>query len=99
LPNELKIPEKALSDPKARELARIWVAHGGQHVSILVGQWPDPGSWGIMLADLVGHITNAYVQGGSPDAGVVTSRILEVFNAEIERPTDEPVGKMDPPLQ
>lgn len=97
--SELTIPDHALSDPKARELARIWAAHGRQHVSLRVGLWPDPGSWGIMLADLVMHITNAYVQEGSSDAGVVTSRILEAFNAEIERPTDKPIGKVEPSVQ
>ena len=99
MPNELTIPEQALSDPKARELARIWAASGQQHVSLRIGLWPDPGSWGIMLADLVMHITNAYVQDGSPDAGVVTARILEVFNSEIEQPTDTPVGKVESPVQ
>jgi uncharacterized protein DUF5076 len=99
LPNELTIPDQALSDPKARELIRIWAAHGQQHVTIQTGLWPDPGSWGIMLADLVMHITNAYVQEGSSDAGVVTSRILEAFNAEIEWPTDKPIGKVGPSVQ
>ena len=97
--DELIIPPRAETDPNARELVRVWAAHGQQHVSIRVGVWPDPGAWGVMLADLVGHIANAYVQEGSSDAGVVTARILEMFNAEVERPTDTPIGKVEPGVQ
>jgi hypothetical protein len=49
--NELLIPPGAEEDPKAMEVIRVWVAKGGQHVSLnpLVGKTRKPGvsSWPI----------------------------------------------------
>ncbi len=52
---ELLIPPIAEADPNAIEVVRVWVANGGQHVSINVAAWPEPEAWGIVLADLAGH--------------------------------------------
>jgi hypothetical protein len=94
---ELPIPDAAASDPKARELARVWAANGAQHVSLRVGLWRDPFSWGIMLADLANHIANAYAQEQSRDRAGTVARILEGMHAELERPTDTPTGRLLPP--
>jgi hypothetical protein len=40
--NELLIPLAAEEGPKATEVARIWVAKGGQHVSLNPLVWKDP---------------------------------------------------------
>jgi hypothetical protein len=48
MPRELPIPGPALSDPKAVEIARVWAAHKGEHVSLNVSLWEDPGSWGLI---------------------------------------------------
>jgi len=42
---ELVIPPLALEDSEGKEIARIWAAQGAQHVSLRIGQWPDPGAW------------------------------------------------------
>lgn len=60
--NELLIPPAAEEDPKAIEVIRVWVAKGGQHVSLNPLAWKDPQVWGIVLADLAGHVANAYEQ-------------------------------------
>lgn len=91
---ELQIPEAVFADPKALELARVWAAGGKQHVSLRVGLWPDPFSWGIMLADLLQHVANAYAQDESRDREAVVARIREGFLAELDRPTDSPTGKV-----
>jgi hypothetical protein len=43
--NELLIPPAAEEDPKALEVIRVWVAKGGQHVSLnpLVWKTRKPG--------------------------------------------------------
>jgi len=60
--NELLVPPGAEEDPKAIEVARIWVAKGGQHVSLNPLRVERPTSVGIVLADLAGHVANAYEQ-------------------------------------
>ncbi len=59
---QLQIPEVALRDEKSYEIARVWVAEGAEHVSLLVGVWKDPAAWGILLADLARHVVNAFEQ-------------------------------------
>jgi Domain of unknown function (DUF5076) len=44
--NELLIPPAAEEDPKAIEVARIWIANGGQHVSLNPLVWKDPQACG-----------------------------------------------------
>jgi uncharacterized protein (DUF2267 family) len=99
MPGALEIPGPALSDPEATEIARVWVAHQGQHVSLRVGLWKEPESWGIVLADLVQHIANAYVQENHLDREHVVASIFKLIQAELARPTDTPIGRVTPPEQ
>lgn len=93
-PNALQIPATVAGDPKATEIARIWAAHGQQHVQLRSGVWEDPGSWGIMLVDLARHVANAYEQDGRGDYFEVLSRIHDIFEAEWNSPTDIARGKL-----
>jgi hypothetical protein len=91
--DQLIIPGSAQSDPKGFEILRVWIAHGGQHVSIRPDIWNDVGTWGIMLADLAGHVANAYQQQKGLDRVEALKRIKVLFDAELSFPTDEPTGK------
>ena len=90
--NELLIPETAESDPNALEILRVWVANGGQHVSISTGVWEDPEAWGIVLADLAGHVANAYAQQAGLERQQTLDKIKDFFNRELDSPTDTPKG-------
>src|SRR5262245_66079856 len=92
-PNQLIIPPTAVADPNAKEICRAWVADGGLHVSLLAGSWEDPASWGIMLADLAGHIANILEQSKGLDRQACLHRIKTLFDAEMASPTDQPAGK------
>jgi hypothetical protein len=87
---ELPIPQDALADRKGMELARIWAAKGKQYVSIRTGTWDDPAAWGLMLVDLAKHVANAYGEGQAMGADEVLQRIKQGFDAEWDRPTDNP---------
>lgn len=91
-PNTLEIPYSAVDDPKAVEIARIWAAHGKQHVHIRTGLWRDAGAWGIMLADFA----IAYEEDGRGDYLEVLDQIRKLFDAEWDAPTDLPTGKLSP---
>ena len=39
---QLVIPDAAREDLKSAEVARVWVAKQGQHVSLRVDVWKDP---------------------------------------------------------
>ncbi|MBW4039609.1 MAG: DUF5076 domain-containing protein [Acidobacteria bacterium] len=88
-------PPAATRDKASFELLRVWVADGGQHVSLRAGAWEDPFAWGIVLADLARHIVNAEVlQRKDLDEIAFLERMLEGFQAEIDSPTDEPDGEI-----
>lgn len=90
--DQLLIPDAARKDPKSFELLRVWVANGGQHVSLSAGAWNDPAAWGIMLADLARHVANSYQQDQGADRLQVLQRIKAGFEAELSSPTDDPSG-------
>jgi hypothetical protein len=91
----LDIPPAALRDKAAFEVLRVWIAEKGQHVSIQSGAWEDPFAWGIVLADLAGHVALAHqLQHPGTDVDEFVERLLEGFHAEIQNPTDEPEGEV-----
>ena len=89
----LTVPAGVSSDPEAFEIARVWVAHRAQHVSLKHDVWPDPAAWGILLADLARHVATAYAQAGR-DLHEACLRIREGFEAEMDSPTDTPKGRV-----
>ena len=69
------------------------MANKEQHVSLRVGVWSDPAAWGIMLADLAKHIVNSYDQDATLDRRKALQRIKAAFDAELTKPTDDPIGR------
>jgi hypothetical protein len=91
--NELIIPPVAVSDPDSFEVVRCWVAAKALHVSLRPGTWEDPGAWGIVLADVIRHLANAYKESQGLDIEETVRRILALQMAEFDSPTDEPSGE------
>ena len=50
--------------------------------------FPDPGAWGIIIADLVQHAANAYAQDGM-HGGAVHDMIRAVVLRELNAPTEK----------
>ena len=92
LTGALEIPPVAQADPKAVEVARVWVALGNQHVSLRPDVWEDPAAWGIVLVDLAKHVANAHYETSGRDPSQTLQRIRAGFDAEWGHGTDAPVG-------
>lgn len=90
--NALDPPPLVLSDPKAREIVRVWGAHGKMHVTLNPDLWDEPGCWGIMLADLAQHVANAYSELRNADRALTLKQIRSGFECEWDSPTDVPTG-------
>lgn len=94
---ELIIPNPAVVDPRAIEMARVWIAQGGLHCSLNVGVYADHPNvdeavaWGIMLADIARHAANALAQGqeGAPD---ILRKIERSMTDELAKPTSDMRG-------
>ena len=92
--NELLIPPGDEEDTKTMEVIGVRVAKGGQHVSLNPLVWKDPQAWGIVLADLAGHVANAYEQTLGLDREQTMRKITDLLLAELSNPTDKARGKM-----
>ena len=92
IPRELCIPPKALEDPKSAEMLRAWIACGGLHCTVNIATWKDASNWGIVLADVAGHVANATEEAEGTPHRETLDRIRLLFNTELDNPTDEPSG-------
>jgi hypothetical protein len=92
--SELPVPPAVLTDPRARELLRVWAANECQHISLAAGLWPDPAAWGIVLVDLARHLSRAYEQSGSHQSDQALARIRAGFDAEWNNPTGKATGAL-----
>ncbi|AMV40301.1 DUF5076 domain-containing protein [Planctomyces sp. SH-PL62] len=81
-------PAHVALDPRAVEIARVWITSEGQRASLAATLWDDPAAWGLMLVDLARQVAEAYAkeQGVEPEQAL--ARIREGFDAEWDHPTD-----------
>jgi hypothetical protein len=77
----------ASSDPTVEEILRVWSSPTHPYQLTLRTHWDDPGAWGILLVDVAKHAAQAYSRNGV-DRGAALRRIVELFEAELSRPTD-----------
>jgi hypothetical protein len=75
--SELPIPDPAKEDPKSFEILRVWMTKTGQYVILKPGITNDPAGWGLVLADIMGHIANAYAQVEGRDRSKTFERIRD----------------------
>ena len=89
---QLLVPPDAEGDVDAHEVLRAWIAKGDLHCTLRPTIWPDPGNWGILLADAARHVAAAFQEhsGRSPIESL--ARIRALFNAELDTPTSDRGG-------
>jgi hypothetical protein len=98
----LSIPPAALRDDRAIELARVWIAEQGLHCTLKVGLYAEDGvdretsAWGIILADLAGHIADALSGEGLGGRADLFEAIVERFNDEVSSPSSMRTGSAGP---
>lgn len=87
--NELAKPPLA-REKGAVEILRVWGGENLPQQCSLRTTWSDPGVWGMLLVDVAKHAAKAYAQSGSTSERDALKRIMDLFDAEWESPTDEP---------
>ena len=90
---ELSIPPDAHSTQDAVELIRSWIIDGKLQCSLFPTIWADrPETWGVLLADVAHHVSNAASAQGRYTKQQILSSIAARFASEIAAPTDEHEG-------
>ena len=69
------------------EVLRAAIIDQGLHVS-LQRAFDDPGTWGVMLADIARHVSRVYATDTGADEADVMAEIRRLFTAEFDNPTD-----------
>jgi hypothetical protein len=88
-----------MSDKRAVEMLRVWIANGGLHCALNIGHWQghqgveEDLAWGRVLADAIKHIANALheKQGIAPEETI--RRLFKSLECELAEPTTKHFGR------
>jgi hypothetical protein len=71
----------------ATEVLRAFVVDGGLSIAF-TRAFEEPDMWGMLLVDIARHAARAYARESAFTEDEALARIVEMFEAEIARPTD-----------
>ena len=95
-PREQPLPPDVMGRDDATEVLRAFVLDGGLSIAF-TRAFEEPDIWGLLLVDVARHAARAYARESDYTEEEALARIVDMFEAEITRPTDP--GKTTPRSQ
>jgi hypothetical protein len=95
-PKEQLLPPDVVGRDDATEVLRAFVLDGGLSIAF-TRAFDEPDMWGLILVDIARHAARAYARENACTEDEALTRIVDMFEAEIARPTD--VGQTTPRSQ
>jgi hypothetical protein len=95
-PREQPLPPDVIDREDATEVLRAFVLDGGLSIAF-TRAFEEPEMWGLLLVDIARHAARAYARESDYSEEEALDRILEMFEAELDRPTD--IGTTTPRSQ
>src|SRR5947208_15585655 len=86
-PKEQPLPPDVMGRDDATEVLRAFVVDGGPSIACRRAL-QEPDMWGLLLVDVARHASRAYAREGGYSEEEALTRIIDMFEAEIARPTD-----------
>ena len=86
-PKEQPLPPDVMGRDDATEVLRTFVVDGGLSIAF-TRAFEEPDMWGLLLVDIARHAARAYAKQSAYSEDEALARIVEMFEAEIARPTD-----------
>jgi hypothetical protein len=86
-PKEQPLPPDVIGRDDATEVLRAFVLDGGLSIAFQRA-FEEPEMWGMLLVDIARHAARAYSRESDYTEEEALGRIVEMFEAEIARPTD-----------
>ena len=86
-PKEQPLPPDVVGRDDAVEVLRAFILDGGLSIAF-TRAFEEPDMWGLLLVDVARHAARAYARESAFSEEEALTRILEMFEAEIARPTD-----------
>lgn len=93
----LVVPPAAQRDDNSIQMLSAWIAEQGLHCTLNVGMWDgmgrdEPEAWGILLADVIRHVSNAICERKGMPAEQTISKIFASLEGELDDPTSAAKG-------
>jgi hypothetical protein len=86
-PKEQPLPPDVMGRDDATEVLRTFVVDGGLSIAF-TRAFEEPDMWGLLLVDIARHAARVYAREGDYAEEDALRRIVDMFEAEIARPTD-----------
>src|ERR1700682_1785032 len=86
-PREQPLPPDVMGRDDATEVLRAFVVDGGLSIAF-ARAFEEPDMWGLLLVDIARHAARAYARESDYTEEEALTRIVDMFAAEIARPTD-----------
>jgi uncharacterized protein DUF5076 len=86
-PKEQPLPPDVMGREGATEILRAFVVDGGLSIAFQRA-FEEPDMWGLLLVDVARHAARAYARESAYTEEDALARIVDMFEAEIARPTD-----------
>jgi len=86
-PKEQPMPPDVVGRDDATEVLRAFVLDGGLSIAFSRA-FEDPDIWGLLLVDVARHAARAYARESNFTEDEALTRIVDMFEAEVARPTD-----------
>src|SRR6202162_4549484 len=86
-PREQPLPPDVIGRDDATEVLRAFVLDGGLSIAFMRA-FEEPDMWGLLLVDIARHASRAYAKESDYTEQEALTRIIDMFEAEIARPTD-----------
>jgi hypothetical protein len=86
-PKEQALPPDVIGRDDAVEVLRAFVLDGGLSIAFMRA-FEEPDTWGMLLVDIARHAARAYAREGVCSEEEALERIVDMFEAELDRPTD-----------
>jgi hypothetical protein len=86
-PREQPLPPDVIGRDDATEVLRAFVVDGGLSIAF-ARAFEEPDMWGLLLVDVARHASRAYARESAYTEEEALKRIIDMFDAEIARPTD-----------
>ena len=87
------MPPDVMGRDDATEVLRAFVVDGGLSIAF-ARAFEEPDMWGLLLVDVARHASRAYARESAYSEEEALRRIIDMFEAEIARPTD--IGRTAP---
>jgi hypothetical protein len=86
-PKEQPLPPDVMGRDDAIEVLRAFILDGGLSIAF-TRAFEEPDMWGLFLVDVARHAARAYARESAFTEQEALTRIIDMFEAEIARPTD-----------